>query len=391
MRKLEPTYAQFHEQSCPVDWTKYGGGSWFVAGYQELRDAARDDVTFSSRHDLEDGSSPFYGVMVPPLPVRGIPIELERRECQSFRRVVSGHFSAAAVDRLLPAITEVVDDAIDARIESGSIDLFHDLAKIVPASILLRILGLTASDVLVIADTVHRRGPDRFTVGDGWDVLRARVCEVLAARRNQPQDDLISTLAGFDGPEGPLDDESIIGACFLFVVAGMSTTAKLALGALGYLGTHPAARRLLTERPDMISPAIEEFLRYYSPVPALSRTAATDTELGGVKISTGDRLTLGYGAANRDPAVFDRPNEVVLDRSPNPHVAMGHGLHYCIGARLGKAEATVMVTRALTRLGDFQVIPGQRHMGKLTVRPVSLKASFTPGPRSKPSGAAPAA
>jgi cytochrome P450 len=340
---------------------------------------------------VEDPASPFDGVMEPPLPVLGIPIELPRQDCQWFRRAVSGHFSAAAVDRLLPVITEAVDDAIDARIETGSIDLFHDLAKVVPASVLLRILGLPSSDVLVIADTVHRRGPDRFTAGDGWAVLRARVPEVLAARRRQPRGDLISTLAGSGGPQGPLDDETIVGACFLFVVAGMSTTAKLALGALGYLGTHPAARALLTGQPDMVPLAMEEFLRYYSPVPVLSRTAAADTELGGMRISAGDRVRLGYGAANRDPAVFDRPNEVVLDRSPNPHVAMGHGLHYCVGARLGKAEATVMVTRALTRLGDFQVIPGQQHLGKLTVRPVSLRASFPPGPRGRPAGAGPAA
>lgn len=367
-----------------------------VSGYEEVASAARDPQTFCSRHDLPNGSSPYGGVMVPSTPVRAVPIEVDPPEYLFYRRLLGPRFTPTTVRAMQPRIAQFIDWCIDRRIESGRIDLFHDLAKLVPAMTTMHLLGLPLEDAEIIADAVHVRGEDRFTVKPAWALLYKHTNDSIAARRENPQDDLISYLLSADIDGRKFTDMELYELCFTMVIGGMATTARLTLGGLSYLAVHEDQRQRLRDDRSLMPDAIEEFLRYYSPVPFLSRTATVDTCLGGQDIKAGDRVVLGYAAANRDPKVFDEPNEIRLDRSPNKHLALGQGLHFCIGGLLGKMEATMMIERVLDRLPDYRLAgydrtgtptadagdrSGERLGAAWEVRTDrGLPVDFTPGP-----------
>ena len=172
---------------------------------------------------------------------------------------------------------------------------------------------------------MHVRGDDRFGLKPPWALLYKRTNEAIAARRAERQDDLISYLLDAEMDGRKFTDTELYELCFTMVIGGMATTARLTLGGLSYFATHRDQRERVRQDRSLLPDAIEEFLRYYSPVPFLSRTATKDVCLGGQDIKAGDRVVLGYAAANRDPKVFEEPNEIRIDRSPNRHLALGQG------------------------------------------------------------------
>lgn len=392
---LDERYSLFHLRPSPVSWWEYQGGRWMVAGYEEASAAAKDAETFCSRHDLPNGSTDFGGVMIPSTPVRAVPIEIDPPDYLAYRRLLAPKFTPSAVNAMRPQVEQFVDWCLDRRIESGRIDLFHDLAKLVPAMTTMKLLGLPVEDAEIIADAVHVRGEDRFSFKPPWALLYKRTSEAIAARRAEPRDDLISHLlrAEIDGHK--FTDVELYELCFTMVIGGMATTARLTLGGLSYFAVHPDQRERVDKDRSLLPGAIEEFLRYYSPVPFLSRTATKDVCLGGQDIKAGERVVLGYAAANRDPKVFEEPNEIRIDRSPNRHLALGHGLHFCIGGLLGKMEADIMIQHVLDRMGDYQLAdydrtgtataeagdrPGERLGPAWEVRTDrGLPVEFTPG------------
>ncbi|WP_369366469.1 cytochrome P450 [Streptomyces sp. CG4] len=312
-----------------------------VAGYQEVCEAARDPETFSSRPELPNGTGSL-GVMTPPTPVRAVPIELDPPEYQAYRSLLSPLFSPAAVRKLRLQFEEYTTWCIDQWIETGRAELFHQLAKLVPAMTTMHILGRPVEDAAIIADAVHVRGEDRFEMNSAWSILLSRTTEAIIARKAERRDDLIA------------DD------------------------------------------PGLMGDLVEEMLRSFSPVPFLSRTATRDVCLGGQQIKKGDRVALGFAAANRDPKVFDEPDEIRVGRTPNRHLALGHGIHFCIGAVLGRAEASAMVEQVLRRIPDFRLVGDtwlddadeqtaaeeKRHARSWEDRVSSgLHVTFTPGER----------
>jgi cytochrome P450 len=375
---LDERYSLFHLRPTPVSWWEYQGGRWIVSGYEETVAAARDPATFCSRHDLPNGGTPYGGVMVPSTPVRAVPIEIDPPDYIFYRKLLSRRFNPEALAAMRPRVALFVDWCIDRRIESGQMDIFHDLAKLVPAMTTMELIGLPLEDAEIIADAVHVRGEDRFSFKAPWALLYKRTQEAIAARRREPRDDLVSYLLAAERNGQPFTDPELYEMCFTMVIGGMATTARLTLGGLSYLAVHPEERERLREDRSLLPSAIEEFLRYYSPVPFLSRTATKDVRLGGQEIQAGDRVVLGYAAANRDPAVFDDPNEIRLDREPNRHLALGQGLHYCIGGQLGKMEAGLMIERVVDRLPDFRLARYDR-MGRPTA-----EAGDSPGERLGP-------
>jgi cytochrome P450 len=162
------------------------------------------------------------------------------------------------------------------------------------------------------------------------------------------------------------------------VIGGMPTVARLTLGAVSYFAAHRPERDRVRQDRTLLPSAIEEFLRYYSPVSLLARTATRAVALGGQDIRAGDRVVLGFAAANRDPRVFDEPDDIRIDRSPNRHLALGHGLHYCIGAQLGKMEADIMIERVLDRMPDFALAADHPHQQP------TVASGGSPGERPRP-------
>ena len=345
-------YSRFQRRPTPIGWWDYQGGRWMISGYAELLAAAGDEATFSSRHDL--GDDVFTGVMVPPTPFRMLPNEADPPTARAFRRPMAAWFGPERLESYRGRVAEFADWCLDRRIEDGAIDLFHDLAKLVPAMTVLDILGLPIEGAAAVADAAGDR--DTEGAADLRQCLSARLTQVLPQRRAAPGDDLLSHLLRTQIDGRPPTEQEIVDIGLGLVVNGITTTARLTLGGLSYFAVAPEHRESTRSDPAFLARAIEEFLRYYSPLPFVARTAVHDVTTGGQEILQGDPVVLGLAAANRDPDVFDRPDHIVLGRDPNPHVAFGHGPHACLGAALGRLQAEVMIGQVLHRLPDFAAV-----------------------------------
>jgi cytochrome P450 len=180
---------------------------------------------------------------------------------------------------------------------------------------------------------------------------------VVADRRDEPGDDLVSELllAEIDG--APLTSKHVLGTCFLLLMAGIDTTWSSIGSSLLHLATHPADRDRLVAEPELIPTAVEELLRAYAPV-TMARVATSDTEIGGCPVHAGDKVLLPFPAGNRDPGKFDRPDEVIIDRARNRHFAFGIGIHRCLGSNLARMELAVAIEAWLERFPRFELEPG---------------------------------
>ncbi|MGO9083079.1 MAG: cytochrome P450 [Streptosporangiaceae bacterium] len=355
---VDDSYRFVRAARRPVTWLDHGGGLWLITGYAELAAALRDTGTFSSAHAFGTAENARPGVLIPPAPLRAVPIELDPPDHRRARQLLNREFQPGRMAALAPLIQADAAALITARLADGRMDLLRDLAVPVPARQALRLIGLPLADAAAIADAVHERGDGRFAASPTWAALTARIGEVAAQHRRHPADDLISRLVAPTGGTPPLDRESLHSFCFTMVVGGMSTTTKLTLGALTYLAVHPSIRERAGTDDDYLDRAIEEFVRYYSPVPLLCRTATRDVVVGSQVIKRGARVGMGYAAANRDPGQFDEPDRIDLGRSPNRHLAFGRGVHACPGSGLGRLEAKIMVREVLRLIPDFRLAPG---------------------------------
>lgn len=176
----------------------------------------------------------------------------------------------------------------------------------------------------------------------------------IERRRAEPSDDLISFLLSVELDGRPLDQEEIWGACMLLLFAGIDTTWSAVSASLWHLATHPDDQQRLRDDETLWPTAIEELLRAYAPV-TMAREVVEDVEVAGCPMRAGDPVLLSFPSANRDPDVFDRPNEVVLDREHNRHLAFGAGIHRCLGSNLARMELTVALQRFLARVPAFRV------------------------------------
>jgi cytochrome P450 len=225
--------------------------------------------------------------------------------------------------------------------------------------------------------------------GDEYDKAIAEVPAMLdgllkfvAARRADPGDDLTSFLVQFEFDGKRLDDTQLLDILWNLIGGGVDTTTSLTALSLLHLGTHPDLRRQLIDRPELYRTAADEFLRYCSVNKQLSRTVSRDVVLGGQQLRRNDRVLISWIAANHDEREFDRPGEVVLDRSPNHHVAFGLGPHRCIGAPLARVMFGVMVKGVLDRIPDYEIDLDGVH--QYTANPTmtglgKLPVTFTPG------------
>jgi cytochrome P450 len=179
--------------------------------------------------------------------------------------------------------------------------------------------------------------------------------DALAERRENPGDDLISELLHTRIDGEPIEDSIIIGMCALMLIAGVDTTWSAIGSSIWHLAAHPEDRRRLVAEPELMPTAIEEFLRAYSPV-TMARRLLEDVEYKGCPMKAGERVLMNFPGANRDPEVFDRPDEVILDRAINRHVAFGAGIHRCAGSNLARMELRVSIEAWLARIPEFELL-----------------------------------
>ena len=375
-------------ERCPVAWSENHGGYWVVTGYDELATVARDDRTFSSANIAD---TPQQGVMVPGnSKVPSVPIELDPPEFLVYRQLLNPHFTPSATSKWTSFIEEVTTACLDEVIESGQIDFVFDLANPVTTIFTLKLLGLPATEWEPWGRPFHDAAscipgtPEHDAARAGLQSVYEQLTELVPDRRARPAEGLLSDLANAtrDGELLPL--ERVVGAAFLLLAGGVDTTTALTADALHWLAAHPDERARLVADPELIKSACEEFLRYFTPVQALARTAMCPVELGGQHIAAGDRILLSWAAANRDEKVFPRPDQLLIDRQPNRHTAFGLGAHRCIGSNFARQSFTTMVRAVLNRMPAYVIdSEATRNQSIGAVNGwVHLPSRFSPGPRS---------
>jgi cytochrome P450 len=286
------------------------------------------------------------------------------------RGLLTQAFTPRVVANLEPRIRELSRSLLDRHVERGEMDLATDYAVPLPMMVIAEMIGIPLEDwprfrhwsdvILKLSYTM--RGMDEAESAAalaGFQQVTAEMSDYLttmiAQRRAEPRDDLLSSLlqASVEGEQ--LSHDDILGFFQLLVVAGQETTANLINNAIVCLLDHPDQLALLRERMELLPSAIEEALRFRSPVQWLMRAPLRDVELSGQTIPRGSLILAMLGSANRDEKYFHEPERFDITRDPNPHLAFGHGIHFCMGAPLARLEASIALTDLLERLPELSL------------------------------------
>jgi cytochrome P450 len=277
-------------------------------------------------------------------------------------RALAGQaFTARRVDRMRERIQGVVDGLLDAVAARGVMDAIADLAVPLPIVVIAELLGVPHDDGARIKrwSDVVATFLDGFTnVGDMHRTVaefRVYLAEVAAQRRAEPREDLLTALVQAEEEGSRLTEEELLAMCVLLLVAGHETTTNLIGNGLLALLRHPDQLARLREEPALIRPAVEELLRFDSPVQVIPRTPLEDVEVGGTVVRAGMNLDLLLGAANRDPERFPDPDRLDITRQESKHLAFGHGPHFCLGAPLARLEAQIALGTLVQRFPRLQL------------------------------------
>ncbi len=278
------------------------------------------------------------------------------------RRLVNKAFTPRVVEGLRTRVQAIVDELLDAVAARGEMELIHDLAYPLPVIVIAELLGIPSED----RDRIKRWSDtlaillDPLQAVDGltptehaYDEITTYMRPIFAARRAAPRDDLISALVAVEDQGQRLNETELLSLSMLILGAGHETTTNLIANAVLALLRNPSERRRLQDDPSLIGSAVEEFLRYDSPVQMTDRVAAVDCEVAGHVIRRGQVVALIIGAANRDPSRFADPDRLDLGRADNHHLSFGHGAHFCLGAALARLECQLAVATLLHRFPDF--------------------------------------
>lgn len=322
---------------CPMAWTDTYGGHWVAAGSHEVFELARCPAV-SNDHDIHGERRGYKGISIPTASrvsaVRGGILEMDDPEHRTYRTVLNPYLSPAAIKRWEPFIDDVTRACLDEKIEGGSIDFVDDLANIVPAVFTLAMLGIPLKKWNMYSEPVHaavytpEHSPDIERVTAMHREMGLDMVNNMIEIRANPRPGIVNGLLQMRIDGEPAPELEILGNLGLVIGGGFDTTTALTAHSLEWLSEHPEQRQLLSdERKTLLDPATEEFLRYFTPAPGDGRTFAEDTELDGTRFKEGERLWISWAMANRDPAVFHDPDEIILDRKGNRHFSFGLGVH----------------------------------------------------------------
>ena len=333
---------------------------WVLSRFDDVRAAVLDPETFSSAHGITIPMSE-DGIAIPNLSVNPMPmvITMDPPRHNQLRNLVNRAFTSRRIMALEGDIRQVATELIDDFIESGESEISHDFAGPYPTTVICEMLGCDRRHRRVFkqcADELitNTSSTGFMAEGAGREIIDILV-EAIADRRKHPTDDLISILLDASPDGGAMSEQELIGFVFLLLVAGTETTTNLITNAMLLMDRFPDARREMVDDPSKIPAAVEEFLRFDSPVQGLARTLTRPAEIHGRTIPEGDRVLVLFGSANRDEKYFDRPEEFDISRNPNNHLAFGFGIHFCLGASLARLEARVAFEELLGRIPEYEV------------------------------------
>ena len=328
---------------------------WALCRYGDLRPALKDWQTFSSAEgvNLEPGFSETIGPEI---------LNMDPPRHDQLRRLVSHHFSNNSVGAYEPMVRAFAHELIDGLSADGGGDFAADFSQRLPVLVICRLMGIPLSEEATVRQLAHDMllalsGTDEYADVStaAADELRRYMGELVADRRRSPRDDVISSLAG-----GEIDGEEIGAAemfamCLIIYLAGNTTTSSLVSNGLYLLAQHPEQQARLAETPEAVPNAVEELLRYESPVQWTSRFTTTDVEMYGEVVPKGSRVMMLLAAAHRDPRVFEDPERFDVFRRPRRHLGFGDGVHRCVGAPLARLEGRVALEVIFERVPRFRL------------------------------------
>lgn len=345
-----------------------------AATYQALLDAERNPELFSST-----------GGIRPDQPGMPYMIDMDDPAHVLRRKLVNSGFTRKRVMDKVPSIEKLCDTLIDAVCERGECDFVRDIAAPLPMAVIGDMLGvlpqerdmlLKWSDDLVCGLSSHVDETVIQNLMETFAAYTAFTMEEITKRRANPTDDLFSILVNAEVEGQRMTDDEIVMETLLILIGGDETTRHTLSGGVEQLLRHRDQWDALVADPDKLPGAIEEMLRWTSPVKNMCRTLTADTTFHGTELKAGEKIMLMFESANFDETVFESPDEFRIDRNPNSHLAFGFGTHFCLGNQLARLELRLMVSRLLQRLPDLRLADGAH----VPLRP----ANFVSGPEAMP-------
>ncbi len=327
---------------------------WAVTTYDDVMAVSKDSARFSNSYNIRPG-----GFGVPMM------ISMDDPEHKRRRMLVSKGFTPKRVRDKTQDLVEVCDALIDAVAAKGECDFVNDVARHLPLIVIGDMLGVSPADrmqllewseLLLEGTSGDIEALDR--AGEAFGEYWAYQLAVIEDRRKTRGDDLVSVLVDAEIDGDSLDEESLIWESLLILIGGDETTRHVLSGGLHALLSNPEQRDALVADRSLLPGAVEEMLRWVSPIKTMSRRVVADTEFRGQPLRAGDDLLLYYPSANRDAAHFDDPFRFDIRRDPNHHIAFGFGHHFCLGNALARLELSVFFDRLLDRLPDIELGDG---------------------------------
>jgi cytochrome P450 len=353
---VEPTfaadpYAAFRGAGHAVVDFGLGPFTLFV-GYDDVRAACRDWRSFTSDTPFEVPIPPEHDVRA----VRQLPIETDPPDHSHYRAVVADRFTRSAIEVHADLVADVVEPIVTAALDGGTLDVAPDLAIPVVNHALAAALGRPPEE----AERWSTWGVHVFDTETGErasnPALEDYLTSVVDDALTKPGDDFFGMLATAEINGRPLDREEMLGFGNLVFAGGRDTVVATLVASIAHLSANASDWERLRADPDLIETAVEELLRLASPLPFIGRHATHSCTHGGATIADGDLVALGFAAANRDPAVFERADDCVIDRRPNRHLAFGHGPHTCLGAHLARMELRVTLERLAASVRRIELL-----------------------------------
>ncbi len=381
-----------HMQKHHPVWRDDASGCWHVFRYEDVYQVITDYTLFSSEVPSRIQSEEEEVIS----PVQRSLITMDPPQHRQYRNLVSPVFTPRALARLSERVAAITQELLDRVKEQGEMDLVEDLAYPLPTIVISEMLGAPVEDRPLFkrwADLLLSQQLSDAEISNGGLLTSDREItklfrqmhdyfhSMLEERSKNLRTDMMSDLimAEIDGAR--LDRESIISFCILLLLAGHVTTTNLLGQALRCFDEHPEVMVQLRQNPGLMPGAVEEVLRYASPVWRLRRTPNTDTTLAGMTIPAGSMVFAWVAAANRDEAQFVEPERFLIERNPNKHVAFGHGIHFCIGAPLSRLETSIALPMILAQLPGLRTLPekpGELFEGGFLFGFRSLPMTFDP-------------
>jgi cytochrome P450 family 142 subfamily A polypeptide 1 len=358
-------------ENAPIYWD---GQVWGIASHAELKYVSLHPELFCNSGGIRPDNA-------------GMPMMIDQdgNEHKRRRQMVNRGFTPRRLSDSVDRINALCERIIDGVSDRGQCDAVGDLAAWLPMHVIGDMLGFPESERAtllkwsddMLCALVGTADPERLVpAAEAYAGFRDFASAAIEDRRGTPGDDLVSLLVAGGGDGGELNVEDVIHDALLILIGGDETTRHVISGGLYQLLLNPAAKQTLVDDPSQIPRAVEEMLRWVSPIKNMARTVVEDTDVGGQRLKAGDKLLLLYPSANRDASVFDDPFRFDIARTPNDHVAFGLGTHFCLGNNLARLELVCFFETLLRRVPDIELADA--------AEPAYRAANFVSGYESMP-------